>query len=102
MYGIVRNASQGWKPGTDQLKYNDNMYANQFNYKLPNISPDATHVIANTGHSYPIGAALPQGSNIIDIQQQQEGFPANQARWDRQQPSYEAIQQSMQPEMMGE
>tara|TARA_X000001388_G_scaffold37897_1_gene26786 strand:- start:2902 stop:4596 length:1695 start_codon:yes stop_codon:yes gene_type:complete len=100
MYGIGRNASQGWKPGTDQLKYIDDMYANQFNYKLPNISPDATHVIANTGHSYPIGAALPQGSNIIDVQQQQEGFPANQARWDRQQPSYEAIQQSMQPEMI--
>ena len=93
MYGIGQNTTQGWKRGTDQMKYIDNSYANQFQNKLSQVSPDATHVIVNTGHSYPIGAALPQGSNINDVQQQQQGFPANQARWDRQQPSYEAMQQ---------
>jgi hypothetical protein len=93
MYDIGRNTTHGWKPGTDQMKYRDDSYANQFKNKLSQVSPDATHVIANTGHSYPIGAALPQGSNINDVQQQQQGFPANQARWDRQRPSYEAIQQ---------
>ena len=66
--------------------------AQQFQNKLSQVSPDATHVIANTGHSYPIGANLPQGSNINDVQQQQQGFPASQARWDRQQSSYEAMQ----------
>lgn len=100
MYGIGRNASQGWKPGTDQLKYIDDAYARQFQNKLSQVSPDATHIIVNTGHSYPIGANLPQGSNINDVQQQQEGFPASQARWERQQPSYEAMLQSMQPEMI--
>jgi len=93
VYGIGENTTRDWKPGTDQLKHIDNAYADQFNYKLPNISPDTTHVIANTGHSYPIGATLPQGSNINDVQQQQEGFPDSQARWDRQRPSYEAMSQ---------
>jgi len=93
MYGIGENTTRGWKPGTDQMKYIDDSYANQFKNKLSQVSPDTTHVIANTGHSYPIGAALPQGSNINDVQQQQEGFPDDQARWDRQRPSYEAMSQ---------
>tara|TARA_R110002074_G_scaffold187224_1_gene352902 strand:- start:86 stop:580 length:495 start_codon:yes stop_codon:yes gene_type:complete len=92
MHNLGENTTRGWKPGTDQMKHIDDVYAQQFQNKLSQVSPDATHVIANTGHSYPIGANLPQGSNINDVQQQQQGFPASQARWDRQQSSYEAMQ----------